>query len=167
MYNQPKVDPLERSEFFGNELSARPPVEGTIARGQLQVDQHLYKGRLGDELAVTFPFAMDRDDLHRGMARYNIYCANCHDRTGYGNGMIVLRGFRKPPSLHEARLRDASPGYFFDVITNGFGTMYSLAHLIPPRDRWLIVGYIRALQRSQHASIDSIPAQEQQRLRKM
>jgi mono/diheme cytochrome c family protein len=102
--------------------------------------------------------------IERGQQRYNIYCSPCHSRTGDGRGMIVQRGFPPPPSFHDQRLRDAPAGHFFNVITKGYGAMYSYASRIPVDDRWAIVAYIRALQLSQHATIDDVPAKERARL---
>jgi mono/diheme cytochrome c family protein len=120
-------------------------------------DAVLFTGQVDGVDVQTFPFAIYRPSLERGHERFDIYCAVCHDRTGSGGGMIVRRGFTPPPSFHQDRLRDAPPGHFFDVITNGFGAMPSYAAQIPVRDRWLIVAYIRALQLSQHASMADVP----------
>ncbi|MDW8167442.1 MAG: cytochrome c [Acidobacteriota bacterium] len=128
------------------------------------MDEHLYTGKVRGQLAETFPFPITRSILERGRERYDIFCAPCHGRDGYGEGMIVQRGFRQPSSFHTDRLRQAPVGYFFDVITNGFGTMYSYASRIPPEDRWAIVAYIRALQLSQNARLQDVPPAERRRL---
>ena len=107
---------------------------------------------------MQFPFAIAHDDLERGQQRFNIYCTPCHGRLGDGNGMVVQRGLRQAASYHQDRLRQEKLGYFYDVITNGFGAMQGYAEQIPVRDRWLIVAYVRALQLSQHASVDDVPA---------
>jgi mono/diheme cytochrome c family protein len=106
----------------------------------------------------TFPFAVTKEIVERGQQRFNVYCAPCHDRTGSGEGMIVKRGYAKPPSYHIDRLRQAPDGHFYDVITSGFGAMPDYAAQIPPRDRWAIVAYIRALQLSQNATVNDVPA---------
>jgi len=160
MHDQPRYEPLTKSDFFGDARSERPPVEGTVARGQLREDDHFYRGRVNGELATTLPVEITAELLARGRQRYDIYCSPCHDRIGRGRGMVVQRGFRPPPSLHDERLRAAPPGHFFDVMTNGFGAMSSYASQVPVRDRWAIVAYIRALQLSQNARIDDVPESE-------
>ncbi len=153
MHDQPRFKPLAESDFYTDLRSARPPVEGTVARGQLHEDTYLYTGKIGNDPGDYMPFPVTQELLARGQQRYNIYCAPCHSRMGDGNGVIPSRGFpRKPPSYHTDRLRKAPLGYFFDVITNGFGAMPDYASQIPPRDRWAIVAYIRALQLSQDAT---------------
>ncbi|MCI0694886.1 cytochrome c [candidate division KSB1 bacterium] len=164
MHDQPRYEPLERSTFFNDGRSARPFVEGTVARGHLKTDEHFYTGKVNGELVNTLPFPATKEILDRGHERYNIYCSPCHDRVGNGQGMIVQRGFRQPPSLHIERLRQAPLGHFFDVMTNGFGTMYSYADRIAPQDRWAIVAYIRALQMSQNAALDDVPVEERSKL---
>jgi hypothetical protein len=138
--------------------SARPPVEGAVARGQLHEDSYFYTGKLGSSPGDYMPFTVTEGVLARGRERFNIYCSPCHSRVGDGNGMIVQRGYRTPPSYHTERLRKAPLGYFFDVMTNGFGAMPDYASQIPPRDRWCIVAYIRALQLSQNATMANVPA---------
>jgi hypothetical protein len=167
MHDQPRYEALEASSFFKDGRSARPQVPGTVARGQLRTDTHLYIGKSGENPVETFPFEMTREDLARGGERYNIFCSPCHDRIGNGEGIIVRRGFRRPSSFHIERLREAPVGYFYDVITNGFGTMYSYADRIPPQDRWRIVAYIRALQFSQHAILAELPPEEQRQLKEL
>ncbi len=160
MHDQPRYDPLEASSLFRDGRASRPLVEGTIARGQLRLDDHLYRGKAGGEDATTFPFEVTREVLERGRERYQIFCAPCHDRTGNGRGMVVQRGFRQPTSYHIERLRDAPPGYFFDVMTNGYGVMYSYASRVSPEDRWAIAAWIRVLQLSQNATLEDVPAPE-------
>jgi mono/diheme cytochrome c family protein len=158
MHDQPRFKPLAKSAFFGDERSARPQVEGTVARGQLREDALLYTGKLGQEFGAELPLPLDRALLDRGQERYGIYCAPCHGQVGRGDGIVVRRGFRnRPTSFHEPRLRDKPAGYFFDVMTNGFGAMPDYSAQIPVRDRWAIVAYVRALQLSQNARIDDVP----------
>jgi hypothetical protein len=137
MQDQPRFKPLAKSDFYADLRSARTPVEGTVARGQLHEDSYFYTGKFGNNPGDYMP---------------------CHSRLGDGNGMIVQRGFRTPPSYHTERLRKAPLGYFFDVMTNGFGAMPEYASQISPRDRWAIVAYIRALQLSQGATMGDVPA---------
>jgi len=164
MHVQPKYLPLAKTDFFGDGRSARPEVAGTVARGHLRLDEHLYTGKVNGQLVTTFPFPITRQDLERGKERFNIYCAPCHDLAGTGRGMIVLRGFPPPPSYHIQRLREAPVGHFFDVITNGLGNMYSYGARVKPEDRWRIIAYIRALQLSQAATLADLPPAERQRL---
>jgi mono/diheme cytochrome c family protein len=158
MHDQPRFKPLAKSDFYSDMRSARPPVEGTVARGQLHEDTYFYTGKMGNVPGDYMPFAVTPDVLARGQQRFNIYCAPCHSRIGDGNGMIVQRGFRAPPSYHTDRLRKAPLGYFFDVMTNGFGAMPDYAAQITAHDRWAIVAYIRALQLSQTATPADAPA---------
>jgi len=159
MHVQPRQNPLSRSDFFADQRSARPPVEGTVARGQLRADTYFYTGKVGASPGDYLPFPATREVLERGRERYNIYCAPCHSRVGDGNGFIPSRGFaRKPPSYHIERLQKAPLGYFYDVMTNGFGIMSDYASQISPQDRWNIVAYIRALQLSQNATAADVPA---------
>jgi mono/diheme cytochrome c family protein len=157
MHNQPKYRGLRPSDFFADGSSARPLVEGTIARGTLQEDEAFFTGKIDKVTVKEFPFPIDDKVVDRGQERYNIYCSPCHDRTGGGNGMVVQRGYKQPPSYHIDRLRNADVGYFFDVITNGFGAMPDYRAQIAPRDRWAIVAYIRALQYSQSAPAADVP----------
>jgi len=159
MQDQPRFKPLARSDFYPDQRSARPPVEGTVARGQLREDAYFYSGKIGNSPGDFLPFPATQEVLARGQDRFNIYCSPCHSKLGDGNGFIPSRGFpRKPPSYHIERLRKAPLGYFFDVMSNGFGIMPDYASQIPPRDRWCIVAYIRALQLSQGASAADVPA---------
>jgi hypothetical protein len=160
MENQPKVKPMAESDFFPDGRGARPQVPGTVARGHLQSDVLFYTGKVHGRYADVFPFPVTREVLERGHERYDIFCAVCHDRVGTGNGMIVRRGFSHPPSYHTERLRDAPVGHFFDVITNGYGAMYSYNDRIPVNDRWAIIAYIRALQFSQHAALTDLPEKD-------
>jgi hypothetical protein len=168
MANQPRYKPLAESTFFPDHRSARPLPTGVIARGFLDEDDHFYTGRVNGQLATTFPFEITTDVLARGRERFDIFCTPCHDHVGSGNGMAVRRGFRRgPPSFHIQRLRDAPPGHFYDVISNGFGAMNDYAAQITPRDRWAIVAYIRALQLSQNANIRDLPAEDRQELERL
>ena len=164
MHDQPNYQPLEASAFFGDTSASRPMVEGTVARGQLREDTLLYTGRVDGNPSLMFPFTVDAAVMERGRDRFNIYCSPCHGQTGMGDGMVVRRGYRHPPVLSEDRLRDAPPGYFFDVISNGFGAMPDYAAQIKVEDRWAIVAYIRALQLSAHATVDDVPAADRPRL---
>ena len=164
MHDQPKYIPLRASTFFADDRSARPLVEGTVARGHLHEDTLLETGKLGNDDATVFPFAIDASVLERGRERYDIYCSPCHGRTGAGDGMVVRRGFRRPPSYHDDRLRSAPVGHFVDVMTNGFGAMLDYRQQVEPRDRWAIAAYIRALQLSEHATIADVPDAERGRL---
>ena len=157
MHNQPKYRGLRASTFFADGSSARPLVEGTVARGTLQEDEAFFTGKIDKATVKDLPFAVDEALLNRGQERFNIYCTPCHGKTGTGNGMAVQRGFRQPPSFHIDRLRQADAGYFFDVITNGFGVMPDYRVQVAPRDRWAIVAYVRALQLSQHAAAADVP----------
>jgi mono/diheme cytochrome c family protein len=157
MHNQPKYKPLRPSTLFADGSSARPLVEGTIARGALREDEAFFTGKTGNAPVRELPFAVDDAVLTRGQERYNIYCTPCHDATGTGRGMVVQRGFKQPPSLHDERLRNIEAGYFFEVMTNGFGAMPDYREQLTPRDRWTVVAYIRALQLSQHAAAADVP----------
>ena len=206
MHDQPKyraLRPIDRIGSINDERSARPQVEGTVARDQLRDDIEFYTGKLAasqpnsspssSQLAAAarsavtqqaaqdgratqaaqpsyqgfvteFPMPITAADLDRGQERFNIYCSVCHGRLGDGSGMIVKRGFRKPPSFHDERLRNAPIGYFFDVETNGFGAMPDYASQIPPEDRWRIISYIRALQLSQRGTLADVPQSERDKL---
>lgn len=152
MHDQPRFKPLAESDFYPDLRSARQPVEGTVARGELHEDSYFYTGMVGTNPGDYMPFPVTQEVLDRGRQRFDIYCAPCHSRLGDGNGMVPSRGFQHPPSYHTDRLRKAPLGYFFYVMTTGFGAMPDYAQQIPPRDRWCIVAYIRALQLSQNAT---------------
>jgi mono/diheme cytochrome c family protein len=210
MQDQPRYEIYESSDFFNNKLASRPLPEGTVARGYLRDDAHLYTGRVAGgggsnaqsvatpsgnaqgeqvaerpngivagelvtspgaaaaefdaDLARTFPFPVTREVLDRGQERFQAYCSMCHGLTGDGDGMVVRRGFKKPTSYHDDRLRTAPVGHFFDVITNGFGVMPNYAAQVTPRDRWAIAAYIRALQLSRGARLEDVPEEERQQL---
>ena len=158
MHVQPRQNPLSYSDFYADHRSARPPVEGTVARGQLNADTYFYTGKIGNNPGDEMPFPVTKEVLERGRERYDIYCAPCHSRVGDGNGVVPSRGFaRKPPSYHIPRLEKAPLGYFYDVMTNGFGIMPDYAAQITAEDRWNVVAYIRALQLSQNATTADVP----------
>jgi len=165
MANQAKYDPLEPSDFFADGMSARPRIAGTVARGEANVDPYFETGKINGQDGDAFPFAVTAEVMNRGHERFNIYCSECHGRLGDGNGMIPSRGLRRPPSFHTETLRAQKTGHFFDVMTNGFGAMPPYRTMIPTRDRWAIVAYIRALQTSQNATINDVPAEERGKLR--
>jgi mono/diheme cytochrome c family protein len=160
MYDQSRVRPLSQSDFYSDLRTARPQVEGTVARGQLHEDTYFYTGKIGGNPGDYMPFPVTEEVLARGQERFNIYCAPCHSRLGDGNGMVPQRGFKHPPTYHQDRLRKAPLGYFFDVMTNGFGAMPDYTVQLAPRDRWCIVAYIRALQLSQNATQADVAAGE-------
>ena len=158
MHDAPRYEAYEASSTFPDNRASRTAPAGTVARGWLRDDEALYTGKLAGQAVDEFPFAIGRDELVRGQQRFNIYCTPCHGRLGDGNGMVVQRGLRQAASYHQDRLRQEKNGYFYDVITNGFGAMQGYADQIPVRDRWLIVAYVRTLQLSQHASVNDVPA---------
>ena len=164
MHDQPRFKPLRESDFYGDHRSARPLVEGTVARGHLDDDELLATGKVNGQDATDFPWPVTTEVMARGRERYDIFCSPCHDRTGSGDGMIVRRGYRRPPSFHIDRMRQAAVGHFFDVITNGFGAMPDYRAQVPVVDRWAIAAYIRALQASQHATLDAVPPAEREKL---
>jgi Cytochrome C oxidase, cbb3-type, subunit III len=157
MHDQPKLEPLEGSDFFSDRRASRPSVDGTVARGELREDVFLYTGFNNGELATEFPFPVTRDVVERGQHRFNIYCSPCHGLIGDGLGAVVQRGFQRPPSYHIERLRAAPVGHFYNVITHGKGRMYSFNDRIPPDDRWAIASYIRALQLSRQVDVNDLP----------
>lgn len=160
MGRQPAYDPYEESEFFDNRSSARPLVEGTVARGTLREDELLYTGKMNGQLADVLPMELNQQLLDRGEERYNIYCSMCHGSTGTGDGMIVRRGYKRPPSFHDASLKTAKIGHFYDVMTNGYGVMPSYAAQVPVQDRWAIAAYVRALQLTRSATVGDVPPSE-------
>lgn len=164
MRDQPRYDPLEHSDLFADGRSARPLVEGTVARGHLRIDHHFFEGRQDGELVTTFPQPVTTQMLLRGRERFNIFCTACHGEVGFGDGMAVQRGYPRPPSFHTDDLRARSLGHLYDVITNGYGRMMDYRDQIPPADRWAIVAYIRALQKSQHVRRDELTDADLQRM---
>lgn len=164
MHDQPKYKAQAGSDFFIDQRAARPLLEGTVARGFERADTLLYTGRADGQPAAVFPFAVTPAVMERGRERFDIFCSPCHGRTGAGDGLVVRRGFRRPVSFHEDRLRAMPPGHFFDVMTNGFGAMPDYAQQVPVADRWAIAAYIRALQRSQRATLGDVPPTERSAL---
>ena len=161
MADQPKNRPLSPSEFFADGRSERPLLENTVARGSIADDALVVP-----KDSNAFPLPVNWALLERGEERYNIFCSPCHGLQGDGNGMIAMRGMKRPPTYHQDRLRQSPNGYFYDVITNGFGQMYSYSAQIPPRDRWAIIAYIRALQLSRNAKVAELPADLHEKVRK-
>jgi mono/diheme cytochrome c family protein len=167
MHDQPKYQPLEASELFADGAASRTPVAGTVARGMLREDTRLYRGMEVDgSFVAEIPLPVTPEMVARGRQRFEIYCSPCHGRTGDGRGMIVRRGFKSPESLHVDRLHETQDGYFYDVISNGFGQMSSYAAQVRPADRWAIVAYVRALQLSRRTPAEMLTADERQRLAK-
>ena len=164
MHDQPKYSPLEASSFFPDNTASRPPVPGTVARGHLREDELLYRGTLDGQAADVFPFPIDDAVMARGQEAFNAFCSPCHGRTGVGDGIVVKRGYTRPPDLTDESARSAPVGHYFNVITNGFGAMPDHAAQVKVRDRWAIAAYIRALQASATASIDDVPPAERARL---
>jgi len=168
MWVQNKVKPLQESAVFLDGQASRRLPPGTVARGELRDDELMYRGIVNGKMATVFPFAMTRTDLERGRQRFDVYCSPCHGRLGDGNGMISQRGLalaRQPASYHTDRLRKMPVGHFYDVITNGFGVMYSYAQRVEPADRWRIAAYIRVLQLSQNAKVTDLAPEEQAQLK--
>ena len=144
------------------------PVAGTVARGQLRADSVYYHGRDSNgELVLTIPVVMTSQLLRRGRERYDIYCSPCHSRVGDGRGIMTKRGYVPPPTFHNDRLRKVADGHLFDVISNGLRNMPSYAHQVPVDDRWAIVAYMRALQRSRNATIEDIPEKLRDQIRRV
>jgi mono/diheme cytochrome c family protein len=164
MQDQPRYKPLAETDFFADHRSARPQVEGTVARGHLHIDEARYTGKMNGEDIDQFPIPIAKADIERGQTRFNIYCTPCHGRVGDGNGMVVLRGFRQAASYYTDKLEKAPVGHYFDVITNGFGAMPSYASRIQPDDRWRLIAYIKALQLSESATLADVPADQQKNL---
>ena len=162
MHVQPKVKPLRQSDFWEDGRASRPLIPGTIARGEARLDTYYYTGMVAANKPGDYlPFPATKAVLERGEERFNIYCTPCHSRLGDGNGMIVQRGYRRPPSFHDPKLLNAPLGHFFDVMTNGFGAMPDYAAQVTPTDRWNIAAYIRALQLSQHSTMADVPQGQQ------
>lgn len=159
MHDAPRYEPLEASTLFIDGRSSRTLVPNTVARGMLREDQHLFQGTVEGQLTDMFPMPVTQEMLARGRERFNVFCAPCHGRTGIGNGMVVQRGFRAPPSFHDERLRTAPVGYYVNVQTNGFGAMSDYSAQVVPADRWAIAAYIRVLQLSQRSGVNDVPAE--------
>jgi len=159
MGSQPKNRPLSPSEFFADGRSERPLVENTVARNST-ADDDLFVAKDSNRFPVTVDMAL----LERGEERYKIFCSPCHGLQGDGNGMVAMRGMKHPPSFHQQRIRQEPSGYIYDVITNGFGQMLGYSAQVPPRDRWAIIGYVRALQLSRNAPVSELPADVRDKL---
>ena len=164
MHDGPRYKPLAQSDIYPDLRSARPIIEGTVARGFLKDDDVFYTGMQNGAPVEKIPMPLTDAVVQRGQERYNIYCSPCHGVAGDGDGMIVKRGYKQPTSYHDPRLRNEKAGYFFDVMTRGFGQMPDYAAQVSPKDRWAIVAYIRALQLSQHASVGDLTKVERERL---
>ena len=164
MQEQPKFLPDQQNYDFPNEQVDRKPVEHTVPRGPIDDGSVFYTGQTGDALATTFPVPITLDLVKQGQEAFNINCSVCHGRDGYGEGIVVQRGFPQPPSFHSERLRNAPVGHFYQVITHGYGVMYPFGSRITPADRWAIIAYIRALQLSQNATAGQIEATDLQQL---
>ena len=154
MHTQPRYKAYAATEFFSDGRSERPAIEDTVARGQLHLDEARYTGKINGKDIESIPIQITKEDLLRGQERFNIYCSPCHGQLGNGHGMIVARGLRQPPSYLDERLLNAPIGHFFDVMSNGYGSMYSYASRVAVDDRWRIAAYIRALQLSGNAPAD-------------
>lgn len=164
MSNQPKAKPLSQSDFFSDGSNARQLPAHTVAYGEAQTNAAFFTGLTNGTYITQLPVKLTPALLQRGRERFEAICAECHDRTGSGNGMVVQRGFPQPPSFHVDRLRNAPIGHFYDVITNGYGVMYSYAARVAPEDRWAIAAYIRVLQLSRSAKPSDLNAAERARL---
>jgi hypothetical protein len=159
MADQPKNRPLSPSDFFADGRSERPLVENTVARGAI-ADDELFVPKDSN----AFPLPLNRELLERGEERYKIFCTPCHGLQGDGHGIVAMRGMKPPPSFHQDRLRQEPNGYIYDAVTNGFGAMYGYSAQIPPRDRWAIIAYVRALQLSRNAKAADLPAELREKL---
>jgi mono/diheme cytochrome c family protein len=158
MHDAPRYEAYEESTFFPDGRASRTAPPGTVARGWQRDNDALYTGKLDGQTVDAIPFQITHADLKRGQERFGIYCTPCHGQLGDGNGMVVQRGLRQAASYHQDRLRQERIGYFYDVITNGFGAMLGYQEQVPVRDRWLIAAYVRALQLSQNATVNDVPA---------
>ena len=164
MFNQPRGDPLKSSDFFSDGAASRPLPAHTVAQENFHTNVSYDTGRIGTNYLTQMPFPVTRAVLERGQDRFNIYCSECHGRTGDGHGMIVQRGFPAPPDFTIDRLREKPPGYFYDVMTRGYGVMFSYANRVDSDDRWAIAAYIGVLQLSRHAALADVPQVERSKL---
>ncbi|MCB0080413.1 MAG: cytochrome c [Caldilineaceae bacterium] len=160
MRTQPRLEAYEESTFFANGSALRQPVADTVARSQLHEDEFLQTGRVDGQIAASFPFTPTLATIERGQERFDIFCTPCHGIAGDGKGIITQYGMREPRSFHEPDLRAEAPGYYFNIITNGTRIMPSYAARIPPEDRWAIIAYIRALQLSQNADVNTLTPED-------
>jgi mono/diheme cytochrome c family protein len=167
MQEEPKFLPDQQNHDFPGEQVDRKPVEHTVPRGPVDDGSVFYTGKTGDVLATTFPMPVTLDLVKHGQEVFDINCSACHGRDGYGEGMVVQRGFPQPPSFHSDRLRNAPVGHFFEVISHGYGVMYPFGSRISPADRWAIISYIRALQFSQDATADRVDSTDKSQLEKI
>ncbi len=158
MHDQPKFKPLRENDFYADKRASRPLIENTVARGQLATDELFYTGKINGQEADQFPYPVTQQMLERGRERFNIYCSPCHSRVGDGNGMIVQRGFKRPPDYTEDKLMKAPVGHFVNVMTNGFGSMSEYKSQLSIEDRWAVAAYIRALQLARKAGAGDVPA---------
>ena len=158
MQNEPKMIPQRGSKFFASGRSVRPQVLGTVARGQLDADTYFYTGLIDEKAQDAMPYPVNMTVLRRGQERFDIYCTPCHSRVGNGRGMIVERGYKPAGDLLSSRILKEPLGHYFDVISHGYGAMPDYAAQITPQDRWAIAAYIRALQLSQNATLQDVPA---------
>lgn len=164
MHDQPKYKAAGYSEFFADHRNNRASVPNTVARGRLNEDDHLYRGKVDGKPAETYPFPITAEILQRGRERYSIYCQPCHSPQGDGNGIVVQRGMKRPPSYHIERLQKSPPGYHFDVISNGFGAMFDYSDRINVQDRWAIVAYVQTLQQSRNTNVKDLTPEERTKL---
>jgi mono/diheme cytochrome c family protein len=179
MYDTQRGDAQESSEFFADGRVMRTPVEGTVARSRsaysnvtpdpdmLAADSHFYEGKVNGEPAQGLPMPLTRELLERGQQTYNIFCAACHDQAGTGRGLVARRGLAPPPSFLDDRIRAQADGYIFETISNGRASMMGYRHSIPPEDRWAIVGYLRAMQKSSAVPADALTAQERNQIKNL
>lgn len=172
MDDQPKVKTQRASTLFSDGRAMRPVPAGTVARGQLQDDDHLLQGRAAGDWATAFPIDVSLATLRRGRERFDVFCAACHGLDGTGRGAVAVRAeelgegaWVPPTSMHTEEVRQRPVGHLFNTISNGIRTMPSYASQIPVEDRWAIVAYVRALQRSQHSKIEDVPEEKRDALR--
>ncbi|PWB75022.1 MAG: quinol:cytochrome C oxidoreductase [Holophagae bacterium] len=172
MDNQPKYRPQSRNRLFADRRAMRPPVEGTVARGELREDDRLYRGAVGGVWVEEIPVPVTDQLLRRGRARYDIYCSPCHGLAGYGDGMVAKRAdalqegtWTPPASFHSELVRGRPVGHLYNTISNGIRNMPAYGPQITVEDRWAIVAYLRALQRSQSATVEDVPPELRAQLR--
>jgi len=164
MRSQPKYRPEAASAFFEDGRAMRPPVDGTVAQGELKADPVFYAGRTGQGFVLKAPIEVTEATLKRGQERFDIFCAACHDRSGGGRGMAVQRGFPPPVDLSSERVRAFADGEIFDVMTHGVRNMPAYEVQVPEGDRWAIVTWVRVLQKSQNARIEDVPAERKDKI---
>ncbi len=165
MYDQKKYAPLSESEFYRDGQSARPPIEGTVVHRDHSDDGVISTGVVDGIPVSKFPIPVSEAMIRRGQERFNIYCSPCHGRTGDGFGMVVQRGFPRPPSYYADSVRALPVGRYVEIIANGFGRMYGYGDRVAPRDRWAIAAYIRVLQASRNVNVTSLTDSERQQLK--